>query len=157
MSWSAVRARLAHPLGSEQDPNLVAASWALGVAVSLSPFLGLHTLIALALAVVFRLNKVDVLLGTLLVNPWTLPPYWLVASRLGRWLTGWQVAMPREIPKPADLLAARFWQQQEAWLAPTLGNWFVGAGILAACGGVLSYITLRWWLLSRGSRRNAPA
>jgi len=155
MSWAKVAARLAHALGSDQDPHLVAASWAVGVAVSLSPFLGLHTAIALALAVAFRLNKVDVLLGTLLVNPWTLPPYWLLASRLGRWLTGWQGAMPREMPHPADLLAARFWRQQEAWLAPVLGNWCVGAGVLAVLGGLCTYLVLRGLLLRRRARSAA--
>src|SRR5271167_2106233 len=65
--------RFAQMLGSDSPPEVVAASFAIGVAISFTPLLGLHWIIALLLAVILRLNKVDVLLGTLVVNPLTLP------------------------------------------------------------------------------------
>lgn len=153
MSWLRLRTRLGQALGSQEDPKLLAASWACGVAVSLSPFLGLHTLLALALALLLRLNKVDVLLGTLLINPWTLPPYWLLAVRVGSWVTGLpepSLASAR-MPSPAELWQHAFWQAQEAWLAPLVTNWLVGAGLFATLGGVTAYASLLW--LVRWRRR----
>src|SRR6266545_3708513 len=57
-------------------PERTAAAFALGCLVGFSPFLGLHTLIALTLAFVFDLNRVATLLGPLLV------PY-MVGSLVG--------------------------------------------------------------------------
>ncbi|MGZ5430544.1 MAG: DUF2062 domain-containing protein, partial [Thermoanaerobaculia bacterium] len=71
-------------LGSDSPPEVVAASFAIGVAISFTPLFGLHWIIALLLAVILRLNKVDVLLGTLVVNPLTFPAVAAVAIPIGR-------------------------------------------------------------------------
>ncbi len=73
-------------LGSDSPPEVVAASFAIGVAISFTPLFGLHWIIALLLALILRLNKVDVLLGTLVVNPLTLPAVAAVAIPIGRFL-----------------------------------------------------------------------
>ena len=52
-------------LGREESPDRVAAAIGLGVGIGFSPFVGTHLLIALALAFLLRLNKIDTLLGTL--------------------------------------------------------------------------------------------
>jgi uncharacterized protein (DUF2062 family) len=52
-------------LGRAESPERVAAAIGLGVAIGFSPFVGLHLILALALAVLLRLNKIDALLGTL--------------------------------------------------------------------------------------------
>lgn len=148
-SW---KQRLARALGSQEDPHQLAAAWACGVAISLSPFLGLHTALALACAFLFRLNKVDVLLGTLLINPWTLPPYWFLASRLGSFLTGWEPTKSFALPHPGQLWQRSFWQQEGAWLWANLGNWLVGAGLLALLGGLATYWALRHLLARRRVR-----
>lgn len=150
MSWQALKARLTHALG-HQSPHLLAASWACGVAISLSPFLGLHTVLALVLAFAFRLNKVDVLLGTLLVNPWTLAPYSLVAVSLGKLVTGKPMPFATHLPHIADLLDGSYWKAQKAVLAPLLLNWTVGAFLCSLVGGSAVYLTVRW-LASRQKR-----
>ncbi len=66
-------------LGREESPDRVAAAIGLGVAIGFSPFVGLHFALALALALVFRLNKLDALLGTLAGNV----PTWGVVFPLG--------------------------------------------------------------------------
>src|ERR1700675_2004655 len=78
--------RFLHMLGSDSPPETVAASFAIGVAVSFTPLFGLHWIMALVLAVILKLNKVDVLLGTLVVNPLTLPAVAAVAIPIGRFL-----------------------------------------------------------------------
>src|SRR5262245_21088221 len=71
-------------LGREEPIERVAAAIALGVALGLSPFLGFHLLLAIGLATVFRLNRIDAALGTLVGNPWTFPPVFALGYRLGR-------------------------------------------------------------------------
>jgi uncharacterized protein (DUF2062 family) len=66
-------------LGREESPDRVAAAIGLGVGIGFSPFVGTHLLIALALAVLLRLNKIDTLLGTLAGQV----PTWGVVFPLG--------------------------------------------------------------------------
>jgi uncharacterized protein len=76
-------------LGREEPPERVAAAIALGVGIGFSPFLGFHIWIALGLAWLFRLNKIDAALGQFVGNPWTLPPVYAAGYRLGLWLLGY--------------------------------------------------------------------
>ncbi|MFI5143770.1 MAG: DUF2062 domain-containing protein, partial [Thermoanaerobaculales bacterium] len=55
-----LRDRLQSVVGVKEPPARLAAAWAVGIGIGMSPFLGLHTAIALLLAFAFRLNKVDV-------------------------------------------------------------------------------------------------
>ena len=71
-------------LGREEPLEHVAAAVALGVGIGFSPFVGFHLLLALALAFLFRLNRIDAVLGTLAGNPWTFPPVFALGYRLGR-------------------------------------------------------------------------
>src|SRR3954453_9429722 len=57
-------------------PQAIAAGLATGVAASLTPFLGLHVLLALGLARLTGGNLLAAGLGTLAGNPWTLPLIW---------------------------------------------------------------------------------
>ncbi|MFH1177436.1 MAG: DUF2062 domain-containing protein [Acidobacteriota bacterium] len=137
-----VARRLRRLLGADETPERLAAAWALGVALGLSPFLGFHTGAALALAYLLRLNKLDMLLGTLIANPWTLPVYFPAATLLGRWITG--VSVPRiEIPALGSLFDLEVWRQQSVWLKPLLVAWGVGASVAALAGGTLTFVILR--------------
>jgi uncharacterized protein (DUF2062 family) len=90
------RLLLADWLGREEPPERVAAAIALGVAVGFSPFLGFHILLALALAFLFRLNRLDALLGQFAGNPWTIPPVFAAGYQLGRAILGQRA---RHVPK----------------------------------------------------------
>lgn len=141
-SARAARARLRRLVGADESAGRLATAWAVGVAISLSPLLGLQTGLALVLAFVFRLNKIDVLLGTLLINPWTLPPYFAAAVSLGAWLTGGGVP-DLSLPDPDLLLSASAWREHASWLKPLLLAWFAGAGLTSPVGGVLTYLAVR--------------
>ncbi|MDQ2871374.1 MAG: DUF2062 domain-containing protein [Acidobacteriota bacterium] len=71
-------------LGREESPERVAAAIGLGVAIGFSPFIGLHLVMALALAFLFRLNKLDAVLGTLTGNVPTWGVVFPLGFRLGR-------------------------------------------------------------------------
>ena len=73
-------------LGREESPGRVAAAIGLGVAIGFSPFIGIHFVLALALAFLFRLNKLDAVLGTLAGNVPTWSVVFPLGFRLGRWI-----------------------------------------------------------------------
>src|SRR4051794_41561690 len=74
-------ARIKHLPGT---PHAIAAGLATGAAVSLTPFLGLHVLLALGLARLTGSNLLAAGLGTLAGNPWALPLIWTATYRLRR-------------------------------------------------------------------------
>ncbi|HEV2062920.1 MAG TPA: DUF2062 domain-containing protein [Thermoanaerobaculia bacterium] len=71
-------------LGREDSLEHVAAAIALGVALGFSPFLGFHLVLALGLATILKVNRLDAALGTFAGNPWTFPPVFALGYRLGR-------------------------------------------------------------------------
>jgi uncharacterized protein (DUF2062 family) len=79
-------------MGREETIERVAAAIALGVGVGFSPFIGFHLILAVALATLFRLNRLDAVLGAFAGNPWTLPPVYAAGYRLGRILLGYQAS-----------------------------------------------------------------
>jgi uncharacterized protein (DUF2062 family) len=76
-------------LGREESPERVAAAIGLGVAIGFSPLVGLHFFLALGLAFLFRLNKLDAVLGTLAGNVPTWSVAFPVGYRLGRGILGY--------------------------------------------------------------------
>lgn len=153
---SAARTRLRRLVGADEPPGRFAAAWGLGVAISLSPLLGLHTWLALLLAFILRLNKVDTLLGTLLINPWTLPPYFAMSVVLGGWITGINVPRP-DLPPLDLLLSLKAWGDHGSWLKPLYINWFVGASAISPVGGVLTYSVLRRLVERRRRLKQHPS
>lgn len=91
---------VAHRLGRlPGTPYRIAAGFACGAAVSFTPFIGLHILLAMLLALLIRGNLIAAGIGTVIGNPWTFPFiwYWLYIS--GRWLLGQDAAsdLPDEL------------------------------------------------------------
>lgn len=64
-------------------PERTAAAFALGVFLGFSPFLGLHTVVAIVLAFIFSLNRVAVLLGVYSNLPWIIGGYYATTTMIG--------------------------------------------------------------------------
>jgi uncharacterized protein (DUF2062 family) len=69
-------------------PERVALAFAIGVFFGFSPFLGLQTLLGIALAFYLRLSRVAVLLGTWVNLPFVVPVYYAVATEMGARMLG---------------------------------------------------------------------
>lgn len=80
------------------SPHAIAAGFASGAAVSFLPAIGLHFLLAFALAWLVRGNMIAAALGTAVGNPLTFPLFFSVAYRLGRQLMG-----ATQLPTPEEL------------------------------------------------------
>jgi len=65
-------------------PHSIAGGFAAGAAVSFTPFVGSHFVLAALLAWLTRSNIVAGLIGTAVGNPWTFPFIWFWIYELGR-------------------------------------------------------------------------
>jgi len=66
------------------NPIDIAKGFATGAAVSVTPFVGFHALISLAVAKMSHQNGLAAVLGTILGNPWTFPLIWYADFHLGK-------------------------------------------------------------------------
>jgi uncharacterized protein (DUF2062 family) len=78
-------------LHTHDTPQRTAAAFALGVFFGFSPFLGLHTVLGLAVAFALNLNRVAMLLGIYSNLPWILPAYYTVATVAGAAMLGAEI------------------------------------------------------------------
>jgi len=69
----------------------IAAGFASGAAVSFTPFLGLHFLLAFVLAWMVRGNMIAAAIGTVIGNPWTFPLIYTLTGQIGALMLGQDV------------------------------------------------------------------
>jgi hypothetical protein len=130
-------------LGREEPPERVAAALALGIGIGFSPFVGVHFVLAIGLAFLFRVNRIDAILGSLAGNPWTLPPVYAAGYALGRQLLRYDRSRVPDLPWDR-LLHRDFWHAfSGAALHPRLLSFLVGTTVLAVMIGLSAYLVLR--------------
>jgi uncharacterized protein (DUF2062 family) len=81
-------------LAAKDSPRRIAASFAVGVFIGMSPFLGIHTILGLAIAWQFRLNKLVTLIGVYVTNPWTIIPIYTFGTWVGARIMGIESVIP---------------------------------------------------------------
>jgi uncharacterized protein (DUF2062 family) len=139
----------------EDSHHRTALAFGVGVFIGLSPLIGLHTALGLAIAVFFRLNRVAVLLGVYVNNPWTFWPIYTAGTLLGCLLTGisphgiwsydWHAAGGTLIARLLDVASHYGWP------------FFIGSFVFGFIVAVLSYCAVRWMLERSGiSQEIAP-
>ena len=89
-----IKERLYDLLSLNDSSRHIALSFAIGVFISISPFLGFHTIAALLIAWIFRLNKAAIMVGTYTNNPWTFAPVYGFGLWIGLKIDGLNNAMP---------------------------------------------------------------
>lgn len=149
LGWLVRRLRLL--LQVDDSPPRVALAFALGVFVSFSPFLGIHTGLSLTLAFLFRLNRVAILVGTWVNNPWTIAPVYTAGTLLGCAILG---VSPASLGAVDWKLHGRaFYEALVEGFRPLLVPFFVGNLLIAAVAGVVTYFVILRVL----RRRRAPS
>lgn len=123
-----------------EPPERMARAFSIGVFLSFSPFLGLHTVFGVMAILLFRLNKVATMAGVWSNVPWIVIPYYTFATWFGIQLLG----MPEGIYLPKigllDLFKLEFWGwvvSQWRLLIPA----FVGSLLLSLILAAVSYPT----------------
>ena len=88
------RAKLRELLSIDEPPHKIAAAFAMGVFIGMSPFLGIHTLLGLTIAWHFKLNKLVTVMGVFVTNPWTIVPIYTFGTWVGARLMGIDSVIP---------------------------------------------------------------
>lgn len=128
-----------HLMGKEDPPEKVAAAFALGVAISFfTPLTGFHTLIALGLAFLLRLSKVDVIMGTLVVNPWTVVPVITFEQFLGKKILHYSPSLAPRLPW-RQVLHRQFWHTLKGSGWNYLAALTVGSVLASAAAATITY------------------
>jgi uncharacterized protein (DUF2062 family) len=124
----------------DETPHRAALSFAIGVYIAFFPVWGIHTLMALGIALLFRLNRSAIVLGAWINNPWTVAPLYTVGTLVGCALLG----------VPTDGLRAidwghhgPFWTSIGACLRPYLWSFVVGNTVVGILAALLSYPIVR--------------
>lgn len=121
-------------LGSDDSPEKKSLSIALGVLVGLSPLWGLHTVIVISLAILFRLNKVIAFAFSNVSLPPFIPFIVFGGLKLGSWIIGEPLLLSfDEIDPSLELIKY-------------LKSYIVGSVVLSVLGavtaGLLGYVFL---------------
>lgn len=140
-----------------EDPSRIAIAFTVGVFCGFSPLVGLHTVMGLALAFLFRLNKVAVLLGVYLNNPWVIVPYYALSTWIGLKLTGLSMGVDLSQYGLSDLLTLEFWSwvtaQWRLLIPPLIGSSILCVVLTAVAYPVSLYVMHR----IRGSENSRMA
>lgn len=137
----AARRFLEQLLHTHDTPRRTAAAYALGVFFGFSPFLGLHTVLALALAFVLNLNRVAVVLGVYSNLPWILPAYYTLATALGAAILGVEVppGLLKELTAAVTQASWSGFRAVGSRVAPLVWAYALGSTIGAAVLAAAAY------------------
>ena len=117
MGWGRVLRYWTHKLKRLQgSPYAIACGFACGAAVSFTPFIGFHFILAAVLAWALRGNVIASAIGTAVGNPWTFPFIWAGIMWIGTWILGYE----RGQELPAELTFGAIFEQPGTVLLPML-------------------------------------
>jgi uncharacterized protein (DUF2062 family) len=133
----------------EDTPERTALAYSIGVFLGFSPFLILHTLVALVIAFLFRLNRLAILLGVWSNTPWWIVPYYMIATWVGMWVTGFWIDWTAlkeifQLGLNKGFISSAFWGSltSQSGLLLSFG---IGSLILCTLISFLAYpLALRW-------------
>jgi hypothetical protein len=142
----------------EDTPERTALAYAIGIFLGFSPFLGFHTLAGLAIAFLFRLNRVAILLGVWSNTPWWIVPYYMVATWIGMRVIGFWTdwATLKEIFQfgvDQGFMSSDFWIRiASQW--GLLFSFGIGSLILCVFLSFVSYpLSLKWIRFYRSRKK----
>lgn len=142
----------------EDTPERTALAYSIGIFLGFSPFLGFHTLAGVATAFIFRLNRVAVLLGVWTNTPWSVVPYYTIATWMGMRVMRFHIDKTVltklfQSGMNGGFIGSDFWKQVVSQRG-LLFSFGVGSLILAAIFSLAAYpLALRWikfYRLKRG-------
>src|SRR5262245_32520037 len=135
-------------LSIDDPPERTALAFSIGVFISFSPFLGLHTIMATLIAFLFRFNKIAIYTGTFINNPFlTLVPIIVVSYAVGAFIMGRPLKISDEgmaLLTHARIFSVDYYREliREAWAVVL--PFTVGGLLLSVICSLVAYpLTLR--------------
>jgi uncharacterized protein (DUF2062 family) len=120
----------------KDTPHRLALAFALGVFIGMSPLLGVHTVMGILIAWIFRLNRIATIVGVYVTNPWTIVPIYTFSTWVGAKCLG----MNRILPD-VDWSHMTF-SLLLGDLRPLLKPFVTGTLLIGAISSVLGYIII---------------
>lgn len=142
----------------EDTPERTALAYCIGIFLGFSPFLGFHTLAGLAIAFLFGLNRVAILLGVWTNNPWWIVPYYVIATWIGMKVTGYSIEWTRlkeifQLGRIEGFMSSGF-SSQVSSQAGLLLSFLIGSLILCTFLSLVAYpLSLRWVRFYRSHKK----
>jgi uncharacterized protein (DUF2062 family) len=130
-------------LALDDPPERTALAFSIGVFIAFSPFLGLHTILATAIAFLFRFNKIAIFAGTFVNNPLlTLVPIIIASYAIGAFILGRPLRIPAEgveLLKNPHLLTADYYRKlfRESW--EIVWPFTIGGMVLSVVCSLIAY------------------
>jgi uncharacterized protein (TIGR03546 family) len=141
MNKADLKQRVKAILALDSHPGHISAGFAVGVFISFTPFFGLHTGLAIAVAFLFRLNKLTAITGSWINTPLTVLPILMASYRLGEFLLG---------KKPqAVSFNTLDWHHLKEYATAL----FIGSSIIGLASAVIAYFVC-YWLIVRFRRKD---
>lgn len=133
------------------SPHSIAAGFATGVAMSMTPFIGFHYLLTIIVAFLVRGNVVAAVLGTSIGNPLTYPFIWVGTYEIGN-LALEVFGRGRDAMTFEDI---RHHLLHDSWASiwPIIEPMLVGAVPMAILCGAIAYGVVFWLSLGFQSSR----
>jgi uncharacterized protein (DUF2062 family) len=131
----------------DDSPSRVALAFALGVFIAFFPIFGIHTGMAIAIAIAFRLNKAALVVGTLVNNPWTVAPMYSAGTLLGCFVLGVSPASLGAVDW--GLSGGAFYASLVTGLRPLVLPFVVGNLALGVLAAAVVFVLLRPLLARR--------
>ena len=128
------------------DPHYVAMGMAVGVFVSLTPTIPLHTALAVSLAFILRGSKAAAAIAVWLSNPLTIPIFYFASYKTGAFLFG--------RPAPDDVVHESVTELLKLGLDVTVAT-IIGGALLGILPAVATYFTTRKILVNLRARKTS--
>ncbi len=142
-------------LNMSGEPKDIALAVAIGVFIAFFPILGTHTVLAFALAWLFRVSPAVTLGATFVNNPWTIVPLYLGSLYCGAFITN------ANISGVSDELGA--YMHNPRWdifvkLAKSIGVPFVvGCLVLGVVAATIAYFATKKSVIAYRGRKEKVA
>lgn len=145
--WSRAWQYIGHrTIRIKASPHSIAFGFAMGVLASFTPFLGLHTAIAVALCWPFGGSFIAAFFGTFVGNPLTFPFIWVTTYRLGSWFFGGPAYRNPELTGP-------IWDHSFERLWPLIKPMTAGGVPLGILAALVAYFPIRYIVAAYQQRR----
>ncbi len=108
-------------------------AFAMGIFIGMSPLLGIHTVLGILFASLFRLNRLISLVGVYVTNPWTIIPIYSFSTWVGAKLLGVHDIIPH-IDWHHLTFSMLFNEFRHL-----VGPFFLGTMVVATVSAVVSY------------------
>jgi uncharacterized protein (DUF2062 family) len=120
----------------KDTPHRISMAFAVGIFIGMSPLFGIHTLLGLLVAYVFRLNKLTTIVGVYITNPWTIIPIYTFSTWVGARCLGVNKILP-----DIDWRHVTFSALMNDF-SPLLMPFIVGTVIISVLSSGISYIVI---------------